>query len=238
MLKAEMRVLSIFLCTNLNFGNGGNMEAIKAFWANHGETTVIVFACVLAVALLIVALVNGRKGKFTTRMITVAAMSIALSMVLNLLPPLWQMPNGGSVTWGRLVPLVIFAYIYGFGRGCIVGAIYGVLDFIMEPFVAHPVSFLLDYPLAFAMVGLAGLRLFKGNKTVLSLVIGTCLAGVGRFAMSSISGTIFYGVPLLGSMAYNSALLVDMALCLAVILLLTLSKSFMHFVELQRKRAL
>ncbi|MEG1520573.1 MAG: energy-coupled thiamine transporter ThiT, partial [Clostridia bacterium] len=178
------------------------MEKFKAFWEAYGETTVMIVACSLAVILFAIAIVNQKKGKFTSKMISNGAISIALAMILNLLPA-YSMPNGGSVTLARLLPLVVFAYVYGFGPGCVIGAMYGLLDFAMKPYFLNIIQFLLDYPLAFAGVGFAGLNFFKNPRLKLvSLVIGTVITGLSRWAFSTASGVLYWGVPFIGSLTY------------------------------------
>ncbi len=57
-------------------------------------------------------------------------MMIALSVLLAYLPPIYQAPNGGSVTAGSMIPLLVFAIRWGgIGPGFAVGATYGILDF-------------------------------------------------------------------------------------------------------------
>jgi len=55
-----------------------------------------------------------------------------------------------------MLPLFIFAYYYGPGPGVIVGMAYGFLQLIQDPFIVQWVQVLLDYPLAFGALGLAG----------------------------------------------------------------------------------
>lgn len=38
-----------------------------------------------------------------------------------------------------------------------VGFVYGLLQSMQDPYIIHPAQFLLDYPIAFAMAGLAGI---------------------------------------------------------------------------------
>lgn len=56
-----------------------------------------------------------------------------------------------------MLPLMLFSYMFGIRKGIIVGAIYGVLQAIQDPWIIHPAQFFLDYPIAFAMTGLAGI---------------------------------------------------------------------------------
>ncbi|MBR1971118.1 MAG: energy-coupled thiamine transporter ThiT [Clostridia bacterium] len=90
---------------------------------------------------------------------------------------------------------------------------------------------MLDYPVAFCCVGLAGL--FQKNNVLskFSVYLGAALAGIMRFLSSTISGTVYWGTPWAGSVAYNSAILVDMAICIVIIFLLFRSKSFVNYVN-------
>ena len=56
---------------------------------------------------------------------------IALSALLSYVR-IYQAPNGGSVTAGSMIPIMIFAIRWGLGPGLAVGATYGLLDFILK----------------------------------------------------------------------------------------------------------
>lgn len=186
----------------------------------------IVFFCVVAVTVIFAFAVRSlKKGRFNSSMITYGGIAIALSMVLNLIT-VFTMPNGGSVTIGRIIPLLVYSYLFGLPAGVIVGAVYGVLDFIAKPYFLGVFQFLMDYPLAYACCGFAALFRKNDKLKTWSLMIGTVIAGFGRFTFSSISGVLYWGMTLLPSMAYNSVLLVDTAVSLVIIFILTRSKSF------------
>ena len=210
------------------------MENLIAFLESYGSIIAWCVAIGLSLALGVLAYVNHKKGRFDARMIAFASISIAMSMILNLLPA-FSMPNGGSITVARLLPLVAFAYIFGFGPGCIAGCIYGLLDFMMKPYFVHPVQFLLDYPLAFAGVGFAGIQFFKSKKGIIwSLVLGTVITGVSRWVFSTTSGVLYWEAELWYSITYNSVLLADTAVCLAVVLLVFTSSSLTRLMESQK----
>lgn len=212
------------------------MENLTQFWESYGELTVIIVACALALVLLIFAFVNHKKGKFNSKLITHGAIAIALSMVLNLVT-IYSMPNGGSVTLGRLIPLLMFAYIYGFPAGCIIGGMYGLLDFMMKPYFLNIIQFLLDYPLAFAGVGFAGLSIFKNVKfQKLSFILGIVITGLSRWLFSSVSGTLYWGMPFAGAVAYNSVLLIDTAVCIVIIAMMLSSKSFVNLIDSEKSK--
>ena len=123
-----------------------------------------------AVALLIIsvfcAFVFARKDKngFDSRSIATAGICVALSFALSYIK-LFEMPQGGSVTLFSMLPIMLFSYIYGMKKGLLVGVIYGLLQAVQDPYIIHPAQFLLDYPMAFALTGFAGIltysKLFK-----------------------------------------------------------------------------
>ncbi len=57
----------------------------------------------------------------------------------------------------------------------------------MAPFIVHPAQILLDYPLAFGALGLAGL--FKNRSS-----IGVSVGIAGRFIAHFVSGVIFFAI--------------------------------------------
>ncbi len=61
----------------------------------------------------------------------------------------------------------------------------GVVVLIEEPIVVHPVQLLLDYPIAFGALGLAGL--FRRQP-----LVGVGIGLVGRFAAHFVSGVVFF----------------------------------------------
>lgn len=117
---------------------------------------------------------------------TVAEMSgvIALSTVLSFVK-FFSLPEGGSVTAGSMVPILWFSLRKGAKVGCTAGALYGLVQLIFEPYVYNPVQVLLDYPIAFGALGLAGL--FKKYH-----VFGAAVGIAGRFVAHFLSGIIFF----------------------------------------------
>lgn len=152
-------------------------------------------------------------------------LTIALSAVLGLLV-VWQMPQGGSISLVML-PLFVLALLRGPAVGMAAGALYGVVDFMIKPYFFHPVQVVLDYPVAFAACGLAGLfaatwdRLAGegryGAAFAAATVPGIALGALGRYAAHVVSGLVFFAsyaqeagqAPLVYSAAYNSFVLVS-----------------------------
>lgn len=174
---------------------------------------VLVAVLLIGGVIAYMAVKGNRKSVWTTKMLSLGAVCIALSSVLSMIR-LWKMPMGGSITPASMLPMMLFAYVYGVGPGCTLGIIYGLLQFILDGGNAAAygiAAMLLDYPIAFGMMGLAGS--FRKLKDVLEgLTYGVALACEGRFLSSFLSGWIFYGIyasdygfnsPVVYSIVYN-----------------------------------
>jgi len=157
-----------------------------------------------------------------TRVLTEAALAIALAFVLGLIK-IFQMPFGGSISL-EMVPLILLALRQGPFVGVVAGAAYGLLDLVVEPVALHPVQVIFDYPLAFGVLGLAGFF----RPTVRGAVAGTVVAVLARFLCHFVSGVVFFASyapegwnPYLYSAAYNAGYLVpSLVIALVVVTVL------------------
>ncbi len=171
-------------------------------------------------------------------------MSIALSTVLSLFT-LIHMPQGGSLTPASMLPIIFCALAFGPSWGMSIGAVYGVLQYIINPLASNWASFILDYPVAFGMLGLAGFfaaaRMTRVNeKNILRriglislprILMAVFLAMAGRTVCHVLSGVVFYAEyagdqnPWIYSLLYNGTyMLPEMAI--TCILLLPLASVF------------
>lgn len=116
------------------------------------EVQLYVYTAILVAVVLVVALVFGKKVNCdNTRSIVYASVCIAMSFALSYIRFI-ELPQGGSVTFASLLPLMVYSYMYGARKGVIAGAIYGLLQFVQAPWFYHPVQFLLDYQIGRAHV--------------------------------------------------------------------------------------
>ena len=115
------------------------------------------------------------------------ALCIAMSFILSYFK-FFSMPTGGSITLASMLPLMIYANRYGVGYGMLAGIVYGLLEYIQEPYMFHWIQLLLDYPIAFGLIGLGGIT--RGEK---NLVFSVIIGGTGRFIAHLISGLVFFG---------------------------------------------
>ena len=130
------------------------------------------------------------------KMMAEIGLAVALSAILNLLP-LFKMPQGGSVSL-EMLPVLIIALRWGGIPGMITGLVYGFLQLVMGAYIVHPLQLVLDYPLAYLLVGLAGFitidsSVNKAGGYYFRLLLAILTGGLARFFAHLISGVIFFG---------------------------------------------
>lgn len=175
---------------------------------------------VFLIALFLVLTFAGKRTKWNSKRIAYAAMCIAIAFVLSCIR-LYRMPQGGSITLLSMMPIILFALACGPVQGALVGAAYGFLQLIQDPYVIHPLQMLVDYPLGYAALALGGLVMFMPVKDRYKLPLAVLIGSIGRYIMVVLSGTVFFAeyapegqLPLIYSLGYNIGYLgPDAALC-------------------------
>jgi len=122
-----------------------------------------------------------------TRMMTIAALCVAMAFVLNQIS-LYRMPMGGSITPFSMLFIVLAGFWLGPTWGIMAGVAVGLLNTVTGAFVVHPLQYILDYLLAFGALGLSGLF----RKMKFGLHIGYVVGVMGRLLMSFLSGYFFF----------------------------------------------
>ena len=150
------------------------------------------------------------KSLKTTRALVESAMMVALATVLSLLKII-ELPYGGSVTVGSMLPMIILAYRYGLGWGFGAGFVYAAtqqllglnnLSYVTGWQSVVAVIFL-DYIIAFAVVGLGGIFRRVTKKQSSALMLGGILVSVLRYVCHVISGcTVWAGLSIPDSAAF------------------------------------
>ena len=157
-------------------------------------TAGYVGVALLLVVLIVVAALSAKREKkeerkkIGTKQLVICAMAVALAMVASMLK-IYSFPFGGSVTLFSMLFICFVGYLYGPATGMLTGAAYGVLQFLIEPYIYFPLQVLVDYPLAFGALGLSGC--FSRSKH--GLVKGYLFGVFGRYVFAVISGWIFFG---------------------------------------------
>lgn len=202
-----------------------NLQGFFESTAGKGVSAAVI------VFILLIILILGRSGKkkentYThtdTMALALSSMFIAASFVLGNIR-LFSMPQGGTVTPFSMLPIALCSYLIGTRNGVMAGIALGMLNLIVNPYVIHPLQLLLDYPIAFAALGMGGpLRNTKAGLP------GVYLVGIlGRFICSTLSGVVFFGSyaegtglsPLLYSVVYNGTYIGAEGVLTMIILLL------------------
>ena len=163
-------------------------------------------------------------NSLSRRTMAQVAMAVALAMVLHQLK-IYRLPQGGSITAGSMVPLLLVAWAYGPWAGMLAGLIFGMMTLLIGGYVVHPVQGILDYPLAYIALGIAG---FFPNHRFLGGVVGL----FGRFFCHFLAGVVFFSQyawpgwsPWIYSIALNGLfMLLEGGLCLLIVRLLPLDR--------------
>lgn len=181
------------------------------------------FAILAGFVLFVTGLIVGVSDRERTphkvdvRALTYGAICVATSFVLSYIK-LFSAPQGGSVTLASMLPIMLYASMYGTRRGLLVGLVYGLLQFIQKPEITHWAQVVLDYPVAFAAIGLAGISKHI-PAGIMKLPIGTIIGGAARWIVHTLSGFLFFsevlnGNALLVSVVYNGwYMLFDTLIC-------------------------
>ena len=165
-----------------------------------------------------------------TQALVESAVMIAVATMLSLIR-IVDLPYGGSVTVGSMLPIIIIAYRHGLGLGLASGAVYGAIQQLLGLNTLSWVStwqsvvavILLDYVIAFCVLGLGGIfrRVFKAQAP--ALVAGSFAVCVLRYACHVLSGaTVWAGLSiptsdaLVYSFIYNATYMIPETIVLLV----------------------
>lgn len=194
---------------------------------------------IAAVAIFVVAaiLVRGKEEKnVSAKKIAFCGMAIAVAYVLSYIR-LFKMPWGGSVTLCSMLFIVLIGYWYGAGTGILVGVVYGILQFIQEPYFLTFLQVCCDYLFAFAALGVSGFF----NKKKNGLLKGYIAAVLCRGVFNSLAGYLYWmeympenfpkQFAAVYPIAYNYAFLLAEGVITVIILLLPPVKKAMASVK-------
>ena len=185
-------------------------------FSDLGATGWITIFTLLVLTAIVIGMSVSRKT-WNAKSLAFAALSIALSFILSYIK-IFRMPNSGSVTLASMLPLMLFAASYGVGPGLLAGAAYGLLQYLQGGYFVHPIQFLLDYPIAFALIGLAGLYKFMPKAwSQWSIYAAMVLGALGRCLSATLAGIFYWETAPWASLVYNGAYLVpDTLICIAL----------------------
>ena len=142
----------------------------------------------------------------TKKMVT-SAMLIAIGIVLSLFTP-FHLPFGGGITLASCLPVILISFIFGIKSGLLSAFIFSILQIVIGmntvsafflPGDSQMVLWkailvcLLDYIIAYTVLGLGGIFKNKIKNKAFALICGVAVALSLRNITHIISGAIFFG---------------------------------------------
>ena len=146
-----------------------------------------------------------------TKRLTESAMLLAMAIVLELISKMFipEMPFGGQVTLVSMLPVVLISYRHGVRWGLVSGVAYAVIEMLLgaktvaaafQPgyfgdgtmIVNALIMCVLDYLLAFTVLGLGGIFRNKIKNPGVSLMCGSVVALGARYVAHILSGYILF----------------------------------------------
>ena len=165
----------------------------------------------------------------TTRRLTHSAVMIALATALSLFA-VYKLPNGGSVTFASMAPIILVSLTESFGWSFLTAFAYSLVQMLLgfyappaQTFGAFAAVILLDYVVAFSALSLAGPIARKIPGRVVGPVVASCIVVLVRLCCSFLSGILVWdvyapeGVPVWAySLGYNSSYMLPEMIVTAV----------------------
>ena len=146
-----------------------------------------------------------------TKRITESAMLLAVAIVLELVSKMFipEMPFGGQITLVSMLPVVLISYRHGVKWGLVASMTYALLEMAIgaktvasafQPgyfgdgtmIVNALIMCVLDYLVAFTVLGLGGLFRDRIKNPGMSLMCGSLVALGARYAAHIASGYILF----------------------------------------------
>ena len=155
---------------------------------------------------------------FKTERLTTSAIMLALAATLAItcaLIPFLNLPFGGGFTIASMLPIVLVSYMYGLKWGLFTSFTYAFLQIMMDLALGTSSSVIMalfmptsdgymgafagvsilviDYLIAYTVLGFGGIFRNKIKNKSLSLCLGAILVLTLRYVAHIASGAIFYG---------------------------------------------
>lgn len=149
------------------------------------------------------------KKQSTVRLVE-SALLIAIAAVLELISKALglELPFGGTITLASMFPIVLIAYKYGTKWGLLSGFTYSLVQMLLGAKTVSAMFLpgddqmvlwqaicicLLDYVLAYTLLGLGGIFKGKFKNPAAELALGAFVTLLLRYLVHIVSGAIFYG---------------------------------------------
>jgi thiamine transporter len=135
-----------------------------------------------------------RKSRKNLRALIESALLVAVGFVLSYIK-LFELPQGGSVTALSMLPILMIGLRHGPKWGLCGGFVFACLQMLQSfwpppsgTFIAYVAVILLDYALAFTVLGLSGI--FRGRRYGMIYAAPLCI--FLRFLCHFVSGIVIW----------------------------------------------
>ncbi|MBP5662351.1 MAG: energy-coupled thiamine transporter ThiT [Clostridia bacterium] len=145
-----------------------------------------------------------------TKRLVESALLLAIATSLELISKAlaFELPFGGTITLASMLPVILISYKYGLKWGFLSAFVYSLIQMALGARVISAMFLpgedqmvlwqalcvcLLDYIVAYTILGIGGFMRKRTKSTVLALVLGVPVALTLRYLVHILSGFIFYG---------------------------------------------
>ncbi len=169
-----------------------------------------------------------------TKKLTLSAIMVALSTVLVILSKLIPAPwlQGGSITLASMVPIIAASIILDFKWGMLTGIVFSLIQMMTgfyppptQNFISFFLVVMLDYIVAFGVLGLSGVFYRLMNKKLWAIPVSGVIVTTLRYVCHIISGILIWGVyaeegqtVLAYSITYNGSYMIPEIIITGVVL--------------------
>ncbi len=181
---------------------------------------------------------NKTKIGLETKVLAEIAVFAAFSAVLYTIRP-FSLPYGGSITLGSMVPVMWLSLRrnprVGFTAGAIFGLLALLIDVTLLPYspITNPVQVILEYPIAFGILGLAGVF---HRPSVSTAIIGVGISVLAKFFLHFLAGIVFWAYtvpqgwnPVAWAAVYNGSFLLAEFIISAILTFLLVKKGTLEY---------
>ena len=110
------------------------------YYYDYLEQNGLIVGVVVMLLILVAIYAVGKKRYVNdTKSVVYGAIAIAMSFALSYVR-LFKLPQGGSVTFASLLPLMLYCAMFGTRRGVLVCVVYGFLQALQDTYIIHPLQ--------------------------------------------------------------------------------------------------
>ena len=169
-----------------------------------------------------------------TKKLTLSAIMVALSTVLVILSKLIPAPwmQGGSITLASMVPIIAASIVIDLKWGLLTGIVFSIIQMMTgfyppptQNFISFFLVVMLDYVVAFGVLGLADLFYQMMNKKIWAIPVSGIIVTTLRYVCHILSGILIWGVyaeegqtVLAYSVTYNGSYMIPEIIITGVVL--------------------